>query len=233
MSLFRAPWDSFPALTVQSTDYAVRAHAAYAAAATGDPAAAADLVASFFQPELIPAGIEGIDYVVPILRSGAAHAIPSALAAVLATHLRARVCATIQENSHYPESAPSSLARLVNQPVFAGSPPKGRCLLVSAHVAYGSAIANLRGYLSQHGCQVVHAHALSADFTATRLVPDPFTIRAIRARFGSEIPLLVSALGFEPEYLTNREALFVYSLSSLAHLSDPARPATVSFKPAG
>jgi hypothetical protein len=231
MALFRAPWDSFPALSVQATDSAVRSHPAYAAASAGDPAAAADLVSSFFRPDYIPVLPESIDCVVPVLRSGASQAIASALAAVTATFLRARVCSSIQEVSQFPPSPPTSLARLVNQPVFAGSAPAGRCLLVSAHTAYGSAIANLRGFLMHHGCVVAHAHALCADFTATRLVPDPFTIGALRARFGPEIPLLVQSLGFEPEFLTNREALFVYSLPSLARLSDPSLPAALTFRP--
>ena len=229
MSLTRAPWGSFPALSVQATASAVRAHPAYPAASAGDPAAAADLVSTFFNPSRVPALPATIDFVVPVLRSGANHAIASALAVVTATYLRARVYSAIQEVSQHPASDPTSLARLVNQPVFAGIPPAGRCLLVSEHVAYGSAFANLRGYLMQHACTVPAACTLSADFTAARLVPDPFTVRAIRTRFEPDIPLLVSALGFEPEFLTNREALFVYSLPSLSRLSDPSLPSLLTF----
>lgn len=225
----RAPWSSFPSVSLQATQSRVLGHSAYPAAVAGNSAAAADLVSSFFDPSNLPVVPDSTDFVVPVLRSGSNPAIVSALAAVTATFLRARVCSSVQETTQFVPSPEFSLLRLVNQPVFSGTPPTGRCLIVSDHVSFGSGIANLRGFLMHHGCIVSSACALTADFTAARLAPSTDTIQATRKRFELEKSLLVSVFGFEPEYLTSREALFLYSLPSLSLLLEPSRHFTLQF----
>jgi len=225
----RAPWSSFPSVSLQATQSRVLAHSAYLAASAGNSDAAADLVSSFFDPSHLPVPPDSTDFVVPVLRSGSNHAIVFALAAVTATFLGARVCSSVQETTQFEPSPELSLTRLVNQPVFSGTPPTGRCLIVSDHVSLGSDIANLRGFLMHHGCVVSSACALTADFTAAGLAPSPDTIQATRKRFELEKSLLVSVFGFEPECLTSREAFFLYSLPSLSLLLEPSQHFTIEY----
>jgi hypothetical protein len=236
MAVFRAPWGKFPALTVHAAIAAVHAHTAFAAANAGDAIAAADLVAEFFRPAQLPnLNRQKIDYIVPVIRTSPANtvsAVPVALAKATASALGAEVHTGIKQSSRFPASSPTSITRLTNQPVYVGNSPKGTCLVVSDLVAYGSSVANLRGYLHHHGCTVALATSLCAEFTAARIAPDPFTIRAINQRFGSQIAIIQEKLGFTSDFLTNREALFIYGLPNLDPLRDPAVPTHYSFGPA-
>jgi tRNA A37 threonylcarbamoyladenosine dehydratase len=107
----------------------------------------------------------------------------------------ARVHSAVVTPSRFPETAPTSISRLTNQAEFTGPPPKGNGIIVTDFVAYGSAIANLRGYLLHHGCTVAFASSLCAEFGSARIAPDPFTVQALKKRFRPQLAFLTTTLG--------------------------------------
>ena len=235
MSVFRAPWAKFPALTIHAVLTAVRSHPLYTSAAQGNLADAETLVADFFRASQLPKlSQKPIDFVVPLTRPDQVaprNSLPLALAKLIAGAVGARVHSAVVTPSRFPETAPTSINRLTNQAEFTGPPPKGNGIIVTDFVAYGSSIANLRGYLLHHGCTVAFASSLCAEFGSARIAPDPFTVQALKKRFRPQLAFLTTTLGFEPDLLTNREALAIYALPSLEPLRDTRLPTHLVFGP--
>ena len=184
MSVFRAPWAKFPALTIHAVLTAVRSHPLYTSAAQGNLADAEALVADFFRASQLPKlSQKPIDFVVPLIRPDQVaprNSLPLALANLIAGAVGARVHSAVVTPSRFPETAPTSITRLTNQAKFTGAPPKGNGIIVTDFVAYGSSIANLRGYLLHHGCTVAYAASLCAEFGSARIAPDRFAVQALK-----------------------------------------------------
>ena len=234
MSVFRAPWAKFPALTIHAVLTAVRSHPLYTSAAQGNLADAETLVADFFRASQLPKlSQKPIDFVVPLIRPDQVaprNSLPLALAKLIAGAVGARVHSAVVTASRFHETAPTSITRLTNQAEFTGAPPtKGNGIIVTDFVAYGSSIANLRGYLLHHGCTVDSASSLCAEFGSARIAPDRFTVQALKKRFRPQLSFLTATLGFEPDLLTNREALAIYALPSLEPLRDSRLPTHLVF----
>jgi hypothetical protein len=115
MSVIRAPWAKFPALTIHSVLTTVRAHPLYTSAAQGNLADAETLVADFFLASQLPKlPQKPIDFVVPLIRPDQVaprNSLPLALAKLIAGAVGARVHSAVVTPSRFPETAPTSISR--------------------------------------------------------------------------------------------------------------------------
>jgi hypothetical protein len=205
--ILRVEWDHFAPVIVHSTIAKLKAHPAYAAAKAGDSLAALALAKAVVKPEKVP---ERVDYVVPVVQvdTGKFNAIPVAMAQALARANGARIWLETVQVNVVGHTGASGLHRLLHQPRFGGEPPPAgaRVLICDDVVTYGSSLANLRGFLEQHGVKVVRATAIGAGYGSTRLAPEVPVIKNLVTLYGPELERFTARLGFEPEQLTGRES---------------------------
>lgn len=209
----------------------MRSHPAYLDASQGDPSAARRLVKEIYKPRKV---VAAADFVVPLQQlnhKGVWSAIPLAFALHLARDIGAKVAPMIRQDNIVTHTAEDSAKRLLNQPSFIGSVPRGRCIIVNDTVTYGSGLANLRGYLEHKGSQVLLASTLVAGVFATRLAPDPGLISSIKRRFSNELSIFPEKLGFPVDFLTNREGNYVYGLKNLESIRNPLAPTANFIRP--
>jgi len=229
MAAIRISWSNFPTVAVHIRPVELKAHPSYAAiyasAKLGDVKAAHTLVGRFFNKAVVSAVIDGvIDYVVPVMELGEEgrwNPIPFELARVTAQAIGARVMPLIVRNNFTWPNGTGKLPLLpLDQPSFVGKVLPGRYLLVDDRVTYGSALANLRGWISVNGGQVACATALSAAVFATKLVPNYLTLAHLKIRFNKDRKAFMHKLPFPFDYLTNGEARLIDALPE----PDPKRP---------
>lgn len=227
----RTPWSAFPPVAVHTDGATLRSHPAYLDASQGDSRAARRLVKEVMKPGKVSAAA---DYVVPLQQlnhKGDWNAIPMAFALHLAREINAKVAPLIRQENIVTHTAEDTAKRLINQPSFIGTVPRGRCIIVNDTVTYGSGLANLRGYLEHKGSQVLLASSLVAGVFATRLAPDPGLISSIKRRFPNELAIFPEKLGFPVDFLTNREGNYVYGLKNLESIRNPLAPTANFIRP--
>ena len=221
MPVARTPWGPFPNLIVHSSLPALQAHEAYAAARSGDFRAARTVAAACTKPEAIP---WRTDYIVPVLRLEAPETwnpLALALAERLALLTGAKVVTSVVQTTQPRPASPDDINYLLQQPVFAGTVPRGTYLMVDESVSLGSTLANLKGHLETHGGQVAAATTFTARLFAGKLRPEAGALASLQRRFGHELALIPEKLGFALEDLTHKEACFLQGLSSLEPLRNP------------
>ena len=227
----RTPWGNFPDVSVHSTTGTLAAHPLYPAARAGDFKAATILVRELFR-EAAPT--PGADFVVPIAaqpENGRWNALPIAFAQIVAERLKAKLVPTIVQANFVPHRQQRQGADPRQQPIFDGKVPSGTFIIADLHVYYGSAIANLRGHIEVRGGKVLAATSLTADPFALKLALPAYRLRALQQRFSNDLAIIPDKLGFQPEFLTAREALYVNGLPHLIALRDPGVSPQHSVRP--
>ena len=101
--------------------------------------------------------------------------------------------------------------RLANQALFSGTVvPGGWYFVVDDFVGQGGTLANLIGFISSQGGQVVGATVLTGKPYSAKLAPDEAQIQALREKHGPDLEeWWQQNFGFGFECLTRSEARYL------------------------
>jgi hypoxanthine-guanine phosphoribosyltransferase len=200
-----------------TTESAVKQHAEYEAAKTGDVASAKRLAAQLTadatlqairavfsggSPALVPVhAVEDLGY----------NRIPGAFAELLAERLNLEVETGIIQANVVNHTGASGWQRMVRPAVFEGAVIEGReYFLVDDFVGQGGTLANLRGYLMQSGGRVLGATTLTGRADSATLALRSDTLTALRATHGDEIEnWWQDVFGYRFDCLTESEARYL------------------------
>lgn len=207
----------FPDVAIHAGESAVKAHAHYAAGKAGDIEAAKTLAAAFVSDSCIERLGELIGgrptELVPVhaLEAEGVNEIPAALGSELSRRLGLPINQSVLQANSVGHTGASGFARLAHQARFVGSISPGQSyLLVDDFVGQGGTLANLIGFISSQGGQVVGATVLTGKPYSAMLAPDGGLIQALREKHGGELEdWWGQNFGFDFERLTRSEARYL------------------------
>lgn len=213
----RVSWNGFPDVVITTDESAVKRHAEYEEAKTGDVPAAKRLAAQL-------TGVQTLDAirrlvgerqvaVVPVhaLENQGYNRIPAAFAELLAARLGLEVEIGIVQANVVNHTGASGWERMVRPPVFDGVViPDRDYLMVDDFVGQGSTLANLRGYLIDGGGRVLGAATLTGRADSAKLALQPPTLAALRGKHGEQIEnWWQGTFGYRFDCLTESEARYL------------------------
>ncbi|MDU3160040.1 MAG: hypothetical protein E7B34_31140, partial [Hafnia alvei] len=166
------------------------AHKDYVAAKGGDDAAARRLVADVMTRESVNelrqllAGRKAILAAVHAEEAVSRNAIPQAMADVLSKALDLDVATGIVQAAKVGRTAQDGFGRLTNQPAFEG-PVRTDLpyILLDDTLTQGGTLANLKGYIEDHGGKVIGASALTGKNYSAKIALAADTLRKLRDHF--------------------------------------------------
>ena len=213
----RAPWGKFPDTIIVAGEKAIKQHAAYAAAKTGNVAAAKELAAAFALAGIIGKVRELIGNAQPLMipvhaiEDQGINRIPAAFAELLAERLGLEVAEDIVQANVVSHTGSTGWARLTRPPVFSGQVMAGRCyFMVDDFIGQGGTLANLRGLLLAGGGRVEGAITLTGKAYSAKLALDPETLRLLREKHGLEFEnWWQEVFGYGLDFLTESEARYL------------------------
>jgi len=172
----RRPWGEFPDVLIHADESRVKQHPAYAAAKSGDAAAALELVRSVFCVKLPEQLRSIVGDSQPILVSAHAYeregvnAIPEVLADVMAGNLGWQVDSGVVQTNVVTHTGADGFSRLARQPAFDGEVAAGTdYVMVDDFVGMGGTLANLRGHIESQGGRVLAAVVLTGKPHSAKL----------------------------------------------------------------
>ncbi len=207
----------FPDVVIHAGESAVKAHSEYAAGKAGNIDAARTLATEFVSDSCIerlsdllvgrPAEL------VPVhaLESEGVNELPVALGSELSRRLGLPVNQSVVQANSVGHTGASGYARLARQARFVGHVSAGQgYLLVDDFVGQGGTLANLVGFISSQGGQVLGATVLTGKPYSAMLAPDGPLIQALRDKHGRELEdWWNQSFGFDFERLTRSEARYL------------------------
>lgn len=190
----RIALDRFPDVVIHAGESAVKRHSQYAAGKAGDIDAARDLVSVFVNGTCIGRLSELLGgrlvELVPVhaLESEGVNEIPAALGSELSRRLGLPVNQSVLQANSVGHTGASGFARLAHQAQFVGQISPGACyLLVDDFVGQGGTLANLIGFISSQGGQVLGATVLTGKPYSAMLAQDDALIQKLRDKHGREL----------------------------------------------
>jgi hypoxanthine-guanine phosphoribosyltransferase len=213
----RIPMFDFPDVVLHADESVVKRHPRFAAAKGGDIVAATIVVSEFVNEEslnrLRALFAAAPTELVPVhaLESAGVNEIPAALASSLHRELGSPITRSIVQLNSVGHTGAGGFHRLANQALFEGAiAAERRYLIVDDFVAQGGTLANLIGYISSQGGQVVGATALTGKPYSAKLAPDQPLIDALRDKHGRELEKWwIERFGFGFDRLTRSEARYL------------------------
>lgn len=192
----RVEWGDFPDAVLLAPEIMMKRHPDYAAAKSGDVAAAARLVRSI----VIETGFAAVRSLIeaggcrhPTLVSAHAYerdgfnAIPAALTEVLSEQLGVSFDTTVVQINVVGHTGADGYGRLARQAAFGGDIAAGQhYLLVDDFVGQGGTLANLRGWVEMGGAEVIGAVVLSGKPYSAILKPSEEQLHELRKKHGRE-----------------------------------------------
>lgn len=187
----RSAWDEdFPDTVLHGRLGDATAHKDYVAAKRGDDAAARRLVADVMTRESVNelrqllAGRKAILAAVHAEEAVSRNAIPQAMADVLSKALDLDVATGIVQAAKVGRTAQDGFGRLTNQPAFEG-PVRTDLpyILLDDTLTQGGTLANLKGYIEDHGGKVIGASALTGKKYSAKIALAADTLRKLRDHF--------------------------------------------------
>ena len=193
----RTVWRDFPDVVLLATEPQTRRHPEYAAAKSGNAAAAARLVDALVDTAGVAAVRTLVDTVsddrAPVLASVHAYehdgfnAIPAALARLLSERLGTPYDTTLVQTNIVGHTGADGYGRLARQAVFAGQVARGQAyLMVDDFIGQGGTLANLRGWIEKQGGRVVGAVVLTGKPYSARLNPAEEQLNDLRRKHGPD-----------------------------------------------
>lgn len=217
----RFAWGEFPPALILAGESPVKQHSLYAAAKSGDAAAAARLVQALVDAD----GIDRARALVtqhcvsgaPLLASAHAYereginAIPAALAEMLRECLGLTVEAGIVQTNVVSHTGADGWGRLARQAAFDGPVEPGReYVLIDDFVGQGGTLANLRGHIVAGGGKVCAAIVLTGKPYSAILAPSKEQLDELRQRHGNSLEAWwQERLGHAFDCLTQSEARYL------------------------
>ncbi len=190
----RTAWLDFPDVFIHAGESAVKQHASYRAAKSGDTDAATELVVSRFNSEVcrtLSDFVSTFGSLRPTLVSAHAYeregvnTIPEAFADVLGRRLAWPVDAGILQVNVVSHTGADGWSRLARQAAFDGPVSPGTdYVLVDDFVGMGGTLANLKGHIETLGGRAIAAVALTGKPHSAKLALTPPSLQALRTRHG-------------------------------------------------
>lgn len=187
----RSAWDKdFPDTVLHGRLGDATAHKDYEAAKGGDDAAARRLVADVMTRQSVDELRQLLNDRKAILAAVHAeeavsrNAIPQAMADVLGKVLDLEVATGIVQSEKVGRTAQDGFGRLTNQPSFEG-PVRTDLpyILLDDTLTQGGTLANLKGYIEDHGGKVIGASALTGKRYSARIALAAETLEKLRDHF--------------------------------------------------
>lgn len=187
----RSAWDEdFPDTVLHGRLGDATSHKDYVAAKGGDDAAARRLVADVMTRESVNelrqlrAGRKAILAAVHAEEAVSRNAIPQAMADVLGKALDLDVATGIVQAAKVGRTGQDGFGRLTNQPAFEG-PVRTDLpyILLDDTLTQGGTLANLKGYIEDHGGKVIGASALTGKKYSAKIALAADTLRKLRDHF--------------------------------------------------
>lgn len=222
MSVYRRPWNAFPALWLHAEENAVKNHPYYQAAKSGNPASALELVRSMISDDCLDDLSRSLSDLSPILVSAHAveshgvNAIPQAMAGYLGSMLSWTVESSIVQTNVVGHTGANGFSRLARQAEFDGMVSQDASyVLVDDFVGQGGTLANLRGFLLNCGARVVGGTVLTGKSYSAILSCDEQQIVQLREKHGSGLESWwIERFGFDYGCLTRSEARYLLNTST-------------------
>lgn len=190
----RTPWGVFPDVLIHASESAVKQHAAYWAAKTGDGGAALKLVNDTMSEQANQRLLQLFPGRTPTLVSAHAYekegvnAIPEILADELSKALGWPVDNGVLQINAVGHTGADGFSRLARQARFAGAvQPGGDYVLVDDFIGMGGTLANLKGHIESNGGRVLAAVALTGKPHSAKLALSPERLNELRAKHGTEL----------------------------------------------
>lgn len=187
----RSAWDDdFPDTVLHGRLGDATAHKDYEEAKGGDDAAARRLVADVMNRQSVDElrqllnGRKAILAAVHAEEAVSRNAIPQAMADVLGKVLDLEVATGIVQSEKVGRTAQDGFGRLTNQPSFEG-PVRTDLpyILLDDTLTQGGTLANLKGYIEDHGGKVIGASALTGKRYSARIALAAETLEKLRDHF--------------------------------------------------
>ena len=192
----RTAWRDFPDAVLLAPERETLSHPDYAAAKSGDAAAAVRLVDALADE----AGLAVIRRLLqrkganqPVLASAHAYerdgynAIPAALARLMSERLRMSFDSHIVQTNIVGHTGAGGYGRLARQASFGGKVIPGcTYILVDDFIGQGGTLANLRGWIESNGGRVVHAVGLTGKPYSAKLNPTEEQLHELREKHGPD-----------------------------------------------
>ena len=190
----RTPWNDFPGVLIHANESAVKTHAAYAAAKSGDGVSAALLVNALMSPEQNEKLLMLVGTEKPTLVSAHAYeregvnAIPEIFADAIGLALDWDVESAVVQTNVVSHTGADGFSRLARQAEFAGEIQTGkRYVMVDDFVGMGGTLANLKGYVESKGGRVLAAVSLTGKPHSAKLALSPERLLELRGKHGTEL----------------------------------------------
>lgn len=215
----RTPWLAhFPDVIVHTDVKARDGHAAYVDAKSGNAEAARTLAQALLNRDAVACIRTLLGHRRPILVAVSAieragfNAIPDAMAKALGQDLDLIVEPEICQVNKTGHTRASAAHRIVTPARFDGTVTKGmEYFVIDDHIGLGGTIANLKGFLEQHGGHVVGVTTLTASRNSEKLSPRKKTLDSLWEKHGQDLEdLCRDKLGYGLDRLTEAEAGFLY-----------------------
>lgn len=202
-------------------------HPAYAAAKSGDRAAALRLARDMVTPKMraeVKAMIgDAKPVIVPVLavEESGHNMVPAAVAIRLEETLGLRATADIHQSVKAQRSGKSALDRIFSQPAFEGPVTPGESyLLVDDTLTQGGTFAALADHITRSGGKVVGAVALTGKQYSATLRLSEGLLTQLRERLGDVENDFRRATGYGFEQLTESEARTLVKFRPLERVRD-------------
>jgi hypothetical protein len=190
----RTPWGNFPDVLIHADESAVKQHAAYKAAKSGDGNAAFMLVSAAMSTAQNQRLLDVVQGHKPTLVSAHAYeregvnAIPEIFADALGKALNWPVDAGVLQTNVVSHTGADGFSRLARQAEF-GGPIESGCeyVLVDDFVGMGGTLANMKGYIESQGGVVLAAVSLTGKPHSAKLAPSPERLKELRGKHGAEL----------------------------------------------
>ena len=215
----RRRWDEFPDVVIATTrEIAVKQHAEYAAAKSGNALAAFRLVQTFVTNEYVER-LRALASSGDFPRLTAVHAeeatgrnqIAQALAAEVAERLELRSDDDMVQINIVNHTGAGGFARMARQALFSGTVVAGvQYLLVDDFVGQGGTLANFRAYIQSQGGRVLGATVLTGKTFSAKIMLSPTTKQALVEKHGQQLEdWWEHKFGFDFSGLTESEARYL------------------------
>ncbi len=192
----RVRWRGFPEAVLLADEPQTKQHIDFAAAKSGDDAAARRLIGSLVDQSGVTAVrrlIGSGDIEPPALvcahsyEGEGVNAIPAALAESLSAQLDAPFNADIVQTNVVGHTGADGYGRLARQARFGGDVDSGReYVMVDDFIGQGGTMANLRGWIEKQGGSVIGAVGLTGKPYSAKLNPTKEQLHELRHKHGRD-----------------------------------------------
>jgi len=219
----RSAWRNFPDVLIHAQESAVKKHADYLAAKSGEIASARRVVEATLNDNMVNALGSIAASSNPVLASVHAYEaeginrIPAVFAEVLAERLALRAEAGIVQSNRTGHTGATGYHRLAHPAMFEGEVERGGdYLLVDDFVGQGGTIANLKGFIEARGGTAIGCTTLTGKPWSAKLAPSADTLRKLREKHGGELESWwEDTFGYGFGFLTESEARYLARADSV------------------